>query len=67
MTTDEETFGINVGGSARVRPPETMTSLAWRRFRRHPGAVVGAIVLTVLVLASILIGFIMGLSSVKRC
>jgi len=34
--------------------PETMTSLAWRRFRRHPGAVGGAIVLAIIVLAVIL-------------
>jgi peptide/nickel transport system permease protein len=36
---------------AMIKPPETMTSLAWRRFRRHPGAVASAIVLILLVLA----------------
>jgi len=37
--------------SLEFKPPETMTALAWRRFRRHPGAMAGAIVLTILVLA----------------
>lgn len=35
------------------RPPETMATLAWKRFRRHPGAVIGTIVLTILILASV--------------
>ena len=35
---------------AGLRPPESMTSLAWRRFRRHPGAVFGVVVLTILIL-----------------
>jgi peptide/nickel transport system permease protein len=33
-----------------------MTTLAWKRFRRHPGAVVGVIVLLILVLATTLAG-----------
>jgi peptide/nickel transport system permease protein len=37
-----------------MRPPETMTKLAWRRFRRHPGALVGAVVLAFLVLSILL-------------
>jgi peptide/nickel transport system permease protein len=37
-----------------ARTHETMTSMAWRRFRRHPGAIVGMIVLGAIVLASIL-------------
>ncbi|MGD9145168.1 MAG: ABC transporter permease [Anaerolineae bacterium] len=37
-----------------TRPHETMTSMAWRRFRRHPGAIVGMVVLGAIVLASIL-------------
>lgn len=36
-----------------IRPPETMTTLAWKRFRRHPGAVVGAIVLTLMILSTL--------------
>ncbi len=40
-----------------VRDHETMTSMVWRRFRRHPGALVGAAVLTVLVLSVVLVSF----------
>jgi peptide/nickel transport system permease protein len=36
------------------RAHETMTSMAWRRFRRHPGAIAGIIVLGLIVLAAIL-------------
>ncbi len=36
-----------------ARPHETMTSMAWRRFRRHPGAIVGITVLGAIVLACI--------------
>ena len=36
-----------------ARPHETMTSMAWRRFRRHPGAIVGTIVLAAIILASV--------------
>lgn len=36
-----------------LREHESMRSLVWRRFRRHPGAVVGAVVLSVIVLAVI--------------
>ncbi|MGW8143321.1 MAG: ABC transporter permease [Anaerolineales bacterium] len=32
---------------------ESMTRLVWRRFRRHPGAVLGAIVLTIIIIASL--------------
>ena len=38
------------GANPELHPPETMTALAWRRFRRHPGAMVGAIILTILIL-----------------
>jgi len=34
-----------------LRPPETMTKLAWRRFRRHPGALVGVVVFAFLFLS----------------
>jgi peptide/nickel transport system permease protein len=37
-----------------ARDHETMTSMAWRRFRRHPGAIVGMIVLGAILLASLL-------------
>lgn len=50
MTSDKNTLNINGKTSKR---PETMGTLAWKRFRRHPGAVVGAIVLTILILAAV--------------
>jgi len=34
---------------------ENMTAMIWRRFRKHPGAVVGAIVLTIIILSTILV------------
>ena len=39
-----------------MKPPETMASLVWRRFRRHPGAMVGATILIILILAVLLAG-----------
>jgi peptide/nickel transport system permease protein len=33
-----------------VNAPETMTGLAWKRFRRHPGAMIGAVILIILVI-----------------
>jgi len=39
----DETNGV-------MKPPETMASLVWRRFRRHPGAVIGAIILSILII-----------------
>jgi peptide/nickel transport system permease protein len=51
-------FGLNTRDNkstdTAMRSPQTMTVLAWRRFRRHPGAVVGAIIFTVLILAVLL-------------
>ena len=37
--------------NSTMKPPETMASLVWRRFRRHPGAMVGAVVLIILILS----------------
>jgi peptide/nickel transport system permease protein len=51
MKTSEKTLEFDSGIGTQ---PETMTTLAWKRFRRHPGAVVGAIVLTLIVLSSVL-------------
>ena len=34
-----------------ISRPETMTVLAWRRFRRHPGALVGSLVLLIIILS----------------
>jgi peptide/nickel transport system permease protein len=42
--------GIGLEKSKDIRRPETMTALAWRRFRRHPGALAGSVVLLVIVL-----------------
>ncbi len=39
-----------------MKPPETMGSLVWRRFRRHPGAMVGAVILTILIISVLLAG-----------
>jgi len=57
MKTNEKTLNQNGKAEFKIRPPETMISLAWRRFRRHPGAVVGAIVLTLMVLTAVLAPF----------
>lgn len=35
----------------RISQPETMRGLVWKRFRRHPGAIAGSIVLTCIILA----------------
>jgi peptide/nickel transport system permease protein len=51
MKTSEDIFKIEGGLGTQ---PETMTTLAWKRFRRHPGAVAGAIVLTLLILSTLL-------------
>lgn len=37
-----------------MRPPESMRSLVWRRFKRHPGAVAGTIVLAIIVIVVLL-------------
>jgi len=43
--------GTGLEKSKDIRPPETMTTLAWRRFRRHPGALVGSVILLVIFLS----------------
>jgi peptide/nickel transport system permease protein len=43
--------------SGEMRPPETMRSLIWKRFRRHPGAVAGSIVFIILLIAITAAGF----------
>ena len=42
--------------NSTTKPPETMSSLVWRRFRRHPGAMVGAVILTILILTVLMAG-----------
>jgi peptide/nickel transport system permease protein len=37
-----------------ARPQQSMLTIVWRRFRRHPGAVVGAIILTLLITSTLL-------------
>lgn len=45
---------LTIKDSTAHRPPETMLSLVWRRFRRHPGAIAGAIVLSIIIIAVLL-------------
>lgn len=40
-----------------LREHESMLALVWRRFKRHPGAVVGTIVLTIIILSVLLASF----------
>jgi peptide/nickel transport system permease protein len=40
-----------------MREHEGMAAMIWRRFRHHPGAVAGAIILTILVLSVVLVSF----------
>jgi peptide/nickel transport system permease protein len=40
----------------RLAQPESMRGLIWRRFRRHPGAIMGSIVLSCIILACTLAG-----------
>jgi peptide/nickel transport system permease protein len=42
--------------NSTLKPPDTMGALVWRRFRRHPGAMAGAIILTILILSVLLAG-----------
>jgi peptide/nickel transport system permease protein len=42
---------IGSENSKEIRRPETMTALAWRRFRRHPGALIGSVILLVIILS----------------
>jgi len=49
MKTNEKTLI-----EQEIKPVETMTALAWKRFRRHPGAMVGAVILIFMVLTALL-------------
>jgi peptide/nickel transport system permease protein len=49
ISTTPNDIGLEENKS--FRPPETMTALAWKRFRRHPGAMVGTVVLLIIVLS----------------
>jgi peptide/nickel transport system permease protein len=45
---------LAVSREAGLRRHETMATMVWRRFRRHPGAIAGAAILSILVLAVLL-------------
>ncbi len=49
MKTNEKTLI-----EQEIKPVETMAAQTWKRFRRHPGAMVGAVILTLMVLTSLL-------------
>ncbi len=42
----------------KMKSPETMAYLVWKRFRRHPGAMAGSVILTILILAVLLAGLL---------
>lgn len=48
---------IILGRSEGMRDHESMGSMIWRRFRRHPGAIASSALLIVMVLALILVSF----------
>ncbi len=54
QTSEELGDKRTVRWDAPDRGHETMTSMVWRRFRRHPGAIAGTIVLSIIMLAVIL-------------
>jgi peptide/nickel transport system permease protein len=52
--TSDQLDGRVARWEAPMREHETMASMVWNRFRRHPGAIAGTIVLSILVLAILL-------------
>ena len=54
-TASQAVLGVGGAGVAAKRPPESLTADAWRRFRRHPLAMFGAVMLGIMVLA-VLVG-----------
>jgi len=50
-----ETNQISSLKEQNQRDHENMTAMVWRRFRKHPGAVMGAIVLTIIILSTIMV------------
>jgi peptide/nickel transport system permease protein len=56
LKIDQDNLTEN-GTATIVRPHESMTVALWRRFRRHPGAMAGMIVLSLILLISILAQF----------
>ena len=53
-STKFENTQTAIDSAAAHRPPESMSTLVWRRFRRHPGAIAGAIVLALIIIAVLL-------------
>jgi len=53
----EQEQELVLGTSTEMRAHESMTSMIWRRFRRHPGAIASSALLLILVLALILVSF----------
>lgn len=56
MHTSIPESGMTNPQSLGFVPETTMASMVWHRFRRHPGAVFGAVMLTILVLGVLLAG-----------
>ena len=50
-----ETIPTEFSENQVQRGHESMTFAVWRRFRKHPGAVVGAILLTIVILSTVLV------------
>ena len=50
-----KTISIDSGQAQALRSHESMSLLVWRRFRKHPGAIVGAFLLLVIVLGALLV------------
>lgn len=48
---------VNYEAAVGMRPYESMSRMLWRRFRRHPGAVIGSIVLGLVILGAVLASF----------
>lgn len=54
QTSDKPVHNTTPRWEVPVKSHETMMSMVWRRFRRHPGAIAGTIILGLLVLAILL-------------
>jgi len=50
-----ETHQLSSLENQNLRDHENMAGMIWRRFRKHPGAIVGAIVLTLIILSTLLV------------
>lgn len=51
---EETSTAITAGWEVREQAHETMTSMVWKRFRRHPGAIAGLVILSIIILGVIL-------------